>query len=360
MECDSGNCSRENTKLGAMLTSEKANISCGNFNCENVGLFTPKSLQNKHFDKKGSDKEEELVRYMSSLPTYLQGGKPQQEKAFNVGVLDWKHLERWQSKAKQMPSRFNVVSPPSTSSNASSFSSTEESSSNSSREYLAPYLMKVKLDFKICKTVRIGRQGTATKRAQLQAAITNGVPQFRFSGEKEDECVTATVERLSSSTKNNNWIYTFSTMHDMKKKKKKKDRNKVTGNISSAVIAQMKVSDVQLSDVISREFVLFNTGNINQQTSELAAIVVKFSGCEEISMNVILPGGDHGLPRKGEPSSLIERWKSGGSCDCGGWDLGCKLRILSNDSAIGRKYKFPLSDGQFELFSQVDFTMSIL
>ncbi|VFR03349.1 unnamed protein product [Cuscuta campestris] len=64
MECDSGNCSRENTKLGAMLTCEK-----------------------------GSDKEEELVRYMSSLPTYLQGGKAQQEKAFNVGVLDWKHLK---------------------------------------------------------------------------------------------------------------------------------------------------------------------------------------------------------------------------------------------------------------------------
>lgn len=44
---------------------------------------------------------------------------------------------------------------------------------------------------------------------------------------------------------------------------------------------------------------------------------------------VILPGGDHSMPSNGEPSSLIDRWRSGGSCDCGGWDVGCKLHILS-------------------------------
>ncbi|XP_010256743.1 PREDICTED: uncharacterized protein LOC104597052 [Nelumbo nucifera] len=46
---------------------------------------------------------------------------------------------------------------------------------------------------------------------------------------------------------------------------------------------------------------------------------------------VILPTGIHGMPNTGVPSSLIDRWKSGGSCDCGGWDLGCKLRILANE-----------------------------
>ncbi|KAE8681013.1 Detected protein of unknown function [Hibiscus syriacus] len=57
-----------------------------------------------------------------------------------------------------------------------------------------------------------------------------------------------------------------------------------------------------------------------------------FVGVQDISATVILPGGVHSLPNKGEPSSLIQRWKSGGACDCGGWDLGCKLRILSNKS----------------------------
>ncbi|KAL0333241.1 UNVERIFIED_CONTAM: hypothetical protein Sangu_1480300 [Sesamum angustifolium] len=47
-------------------------------------------------------------------------------------------------------------------------------------------------------------------------------------------------------------------------------------------------------------------------------------------MVVILPGAPHGAPIKGTPSSLISRWRSGGSCDCGGWDVGCNLRILTN------------------------------
>lgn len=48
-------------------------------------------------------------------------------------------------------------------------------------------------------------------------------------------------------------------------------------------------------------------------------------------MNVLIPAGFHGGPRSrigGGPSSLIERWRSGGSCDCGGWDLGCPLTVL--------------------------------
>lgn len=94
---------------------------------------------------------------------------------------------------------------------------------------------------------------------------------------------------------------------------------------------------------------------------EVAAIVVKeklpFDGvggwgvkflnklpCEEIdgrknedcsnSMNIIVPKGVHGGPRNenGGPSSLIDRWKCGGSCDCGGWDEGCPLTVFQRRS----------------------------
>lgn len=45
----------------------------------------------------------------------------------------------------------------------------------------------------------------------------------------------------------------------------------------------------------------------------------------------ILPSGVHGLPGADAlPTPLIDRWKSGGSCDCGGWDVGCTLTILAN------------------------------
>ncbi|KAM0949363.1 hypothetical protein DsansV1_C05g0051641 [Dioscorea sansibarensis] len=50
------------------------------------------------------------------------------------------------------------------------------------------------------------------------------------------------------------------------------------------------------------------------------------------SMNVIIPAGLHGGPNNsnGGPSSLTERWKSGGHCECGGWDIGCPLTVLRN------------------------------
>nr|GLL42970.1 uncharacterized protein LOC109163781 [Ipomoea trifida] len=251
-------------------------------------------------------------------------------------------------------------------------------------ESLTPYMMKVKLDLKGCKTIEIGdpspagRHGPSTMRALLQVAIKNSVPLYKFAVENEGNVIAATMKQSTSSTKEkNNLIYTFFTFHEMKKK----DRSH--GYIPS-VIAQMKVSDVPFPDVISqksgyqsiiREFVLFTTGvkQAGQQTAdaqltddELAAIVVKFSHkgtaevgvCSEtqdVNMNVILPGGNHGLPRKGEPSSLIERWKSGGSCDCGGWDLGCKLRILGNHNGMSRESsstKVSSNAEQFELYPQ--------
>ncbi|KAH6768425.1 hypothetical protein C2S51_013761 [Perilla frutescens var. frutescens] len=52
------------------------------------------------------------------------------------------------------------------------------------------------------------------------------------------------------------------------------------------------------------------------------------------STDIIIPAGFHGGPRTkvGGPSSLVERWISGGHCDCGGWDVGCPLTILNTRS----------------------------
>ncbi|OMO86077.1 hypothetical protein CCACVL1_09814 [Corchorus capsularis] len=80
-----------------------------------------------------------------------------------------------------------------------------------------------------------------------------------------------------------------------------------------------------------------------------------FVDSQDFSATVILPSGIHSLPNKGEPSSLIQRWKSGGACDCGGWDLGCELRILSNRSQSNQQcssLKSSSVSNQFELFFQ--------
>ncbi|KAK2967904.1 hypothetical protein RJ640_010514 [Escallonia rubra] len=55
------------------------------------------------------------------------------------------------------------------------------------------------------------------------------------------------------------------------------------------------------------------------------------TGDRSTSITMLVPAGLHGGPRtrNGGPSSLIERWRSGGLCDCGGWDIGCPLTVLS-------------------------------
>lgn len=55
------------------------------------------------------------------------------------------------------------------------------------------------------------------------------------------------------------------------------------------------------------------------------------------NMNVIIPAGMHGGPNdsNGGPSCLTERWKSGGYCECGGWDIGCPLTVLRSSILQG-------------------------
>ncbi|XP_027193084.1 uncharacterized protein [Cicer arietinum] len=72
-------------------------------------------------------------------------------------------------------------------------------------------------------------------------------------------------------------------------------------------------------------------------------------------VKVVLPIGNHGLP-SGEsrgPSSLLDRWKHGGGCDCGGWDMACPLILLGNP-CIRFDEGRPLADKYqpLELFSQ--------
>lgn len=191
------------------------------------------------------------------------------------------------------------------------------------------------------------------------------------------------------------------------------------------VVAQMKVSDSQMSNLTPqnqlsmREFVLFsvdlrqadNQTSVFQPNDELAAIVVKIlrkiipssikhehhnnnhnlsrenlkdyssgrdyhpnsgenvrsqnflSSQDFVNTTVILPSGIHSLPSKGGPSSLIERWNTGGSCDCGGWDLGCKLRILADQNQVLKKLSSPRGSpitDRVELYPEVLVFHSIL
>jgi hypothetical protein len=51
-------------------------------------------------------------------------------------------------------------------------------------------------------------------------------------------------------------------------------------------------------------------------------------------ISAVVPRGYHGgaASNNSSPIGLIERWRSGGRCDCSGWDLGCPTRVRDNDS----------------------------
>ncbi|KAJ9173613.1 hypothetical protein P3X46_016730 [Hevea brasiliensis] len=72
-------------------------------------------------------------------------------------------------------------------------------------------------------------------------------------------------------------------------------------------------------------------------------------------LNVVIPTGNHGLPidESQGPSSLLDRWRTGGGCDCGGWDMGCSLTVFGSPG-IRCAEDEPLMDYQqpLELFVQ--------
>ncbi|KAK4338420.1 hypothetical protein RND71_042907 [Anisodus tanguticus] len=72
-------------------------------------------------------------------------------------------------------------------------------------------------------------------------------------------------------------------------------------------------------------------------------------------VNVVIPSGHHGLPitESPGPSPLLDRWRMGGGCDCGGWDMACPLHIFGNQNICIDDNR-PLVESQqpLELFIQ--------
>ncbi|KAL5709343.1 hypothetical protein ACHQM5_020045 [Ranunculus cassubicifolius] len=222
------------------------------------------------------------------------------------------------------------------------------------------------------------KHGGSMVQALLQVTVKNGLPWFTFAVDNNSDILAATMRKTSSSEKYDcSWIYTFYSFQKAKKKSggwmgsgsKAKNPDYVPN-----VVGQMKVSGSQ--QVTMREFVLLDvqprkpdqeTPNLVSKV-ELAAIVIKVptDSVENVksgsilenqshsSIVVVLPSDVHGLSASGTPSPLLDRWKSGGSCDCGGWDLGCQLRFLSNQDQHTKSDSSELLCAQdmFDLFPQ--------
>ncbi|KAG5022617.1 hypothetical protein AAZX31_07G133400 [Glycine max] len=246
-------------------------------------------------------------------------------------------------------------------------------------------------------------------QALLQLTIRNGVPLFKFVLNSERKVLAATMKSLALPEKDDvDCYFTFYHVNEIKKKSGKwmshwsKEKN--CGYVYN-IVGQMKVSSSKTTESsneetkiesVVKEYVLMGVevDQLDQEptnffmSKELAAVVFEIP-CENINhegllcshnlirkrclkcladekcfcssqeneiygnMTVILPGGVHSSPNTGQPSPLIRRWKLGGTCDCGGWDVGCKLLVLSNQnlsSNIPRSSKSYLE--RFHLFVQ--------
>ncbi|KAF3449030.1 hypothetical protein FNV43_RR09754 [Rhamnella rubrinervis] len=252
------------------------------------------------------------------------------------------------------------------------------------------------------------KRGTSWVQALLQLTIKNGLPLFKFEVFNSSSIVASMMKNLSSGKDDLDQNYTFYSVNEVKKKGSvwisQGSKEKSCGYVYN-IAGQMRVSNSDFFDsgqdsslCLVRESVLVgvelkqadqespksitnrelaaaivriprkNLFNNDQQTDESlmekgnAKCLPENQGAYNLgehdhlsSTTVILPGGVHSSPNKGEPSPLLDRWKSGGSCDCGGWDVGCKLRVLSNKnkcSRISETSKAGQVSDRFELFVQ--------
>ncbi|KAL1823832.1 hypothetical protein ACET3Z_010610 [Daucus carota] len=233
---------------------------------------------------------------------------------------------------------------------------------------------------------------TSCVQALLELTLKNGLPLFKLVVNNSSDIFAAAVKKLPTPEEDvPSLIYALYSVHEIKKKSgnwMSQGSKGISSHLSYNVIGQINVASSHVSGIdcqntndkcTVRESILYGV-DIEQENTEtpkfipgkeLAALVInntndtsdgelseKCSRCQsnnfdgEVrgdsnSTTVILPGGIHGLPNRGAPSLLMNRWRSGGSCDCGGWDVGCKLHILTSQNQTSKNLG-PLSSSVVE------------
>lgn len=290
---------------------------------------------------------------------------PNRRFSFNLGKMTRSLSFKEGSGVPQLSSRYtSVKSGPVKSEASSSFEHLNRDSGNASgrsrssplRRLLDPLLKpKGAHSAEVVQLMNRGellqtkKHGLSCVQALLQLTVKNEVPFFKLVVDNSSDILAAAVKKLPTTGKDDSsLIYSFYSVHEIKKKNgrwmNQGSKEKSVG-FGYNVVGQMKVSS-SCDQYVVRESVLYSvdSGQADKRmpefmpNRELAAIIVKDPSGENSDRDgqickstvVVLPGGVHSLPSHGVPSPLITRWRSGGSCDCGGWDVGCKLQVLSN------------------------------
>ncbi|KAL8196243.1 hypothetical protein R6Q57_025243 [Mikania cordata] len=203
----------------------------------------------------------------------------------------------------------------------------------------------------------------------LKLGNKNQMPYFEFSVKNPNDVLVAKTSKVENG---NDWVYTFHTGQHKRR----------TNGKDLPIVGQMRVSCYLCTELVNAdhsmvtEFVLYVLERPRKAAShgskeltdqlrvndglETAAIVIRFPSdkreslkcnrgdikkdglfkfsrvkldyIEPVRVSVVIPSTNHGLPSDEShgPSPLLDRWRLGGGCDCGGWDMGCPLIVLGN------------------------------
>ncbi|KAK9059295.1 hypothetical protein SSX86_021914 [Deinandra increscens subsp. villosa] len=229
-----------------------------------------------------------------------------------------------------------------------------------------------------CSSIVSSTSSSCSSPAHLNGVLKigskNRMPYFEFLVKNLTDVLVAKTSKVENG---NNWVYTF---HTSKHKRKINGQDYKSKDLT--VVGQMRVSCYLCTELINAddsmvtEFVLYDLARPRKSASheskestdqskvnedlESAAVVIQFPSekreslkcsrgdmknndsfnlsrvklekIEPARVSVVIPSANHGLPN-GEsrgPSPLLDRWRLGGGCDCGGWDMGCPLIVLGN------------------------------
>ncbi|KAL0740280.1 hypothetical protein Bca4012_081793 [Brassica carinata] len=188
-------------------------------------------------------------------------------------------------------------------------------------------------------------QRSSRSHALLQFTLRKGISLYQFVVDNNNS-----NNVLAATMKSSGYSRRSYTLYSIKEAKNKSGnwlgRHRNDHPFVHTIFGHMKTNFDSATH--KTESVLFGV----ETDEELAAAIVQTRNRtqKQNTTTVILPSGSHTVPKDGNaPLTLLERWKSGGTCDCGGWDIGCKLRVLSSDHHTKSR-----ASSSFQLFDAQD------
>ncbi|XP_024986502.1 uncharacterized protein LOC112521736 [Cynara cardunculus var. scolymus] len=204
-----------------------------------------------------------------------------------------------------------------------------------------------------CSSIVSSSSSPAHLSGFLKLRDKNGVPYFEFSVKNPHDVWVAKTWKTGDGF---NWVYTFHMAQNRRKSNASGRGSKDHRSKEFLMMAQMQVSCYLCTELIHAgafdnsmftEFVLYDLVRPRQSVAQMPEGLNPKESSNEVKLeesttasdcltaskvSVVIPSGNHGLPSSETrgASPLLDRWRSGGGCDCGGWDMGCPLVVFGS------------------------------